>query len=96
MTPDAATIAEAVAGLPEVAGPHAGRIGEIATLLPGRRVAGVRIADDAVTIGVVLRYPASVAAAAAAVRAAAGPLDRPVRIFVGDVAEPPTSRRRFP
>ncbi|MDS0135887.1 MULTISPECIES: hypothetical protein [unclassified Amycolatopsis] len=91
MTPDAVATADAVAGLPEVAGPHGGRVGEIATLLPGRRVAGVRVADDELTIGVVLRYPATAAAAAAAVRAALGPLDRPVRVFVGDVAVPTTS-----
>ncbi|MGW5748720.1 hypothetical protein [Amycolatopsis sp. NPDC003861] len=91
MTPDAVAIAAAVAGLPEVAGPHGGRVGEIATLLPGRRVAGVRVADDELTIGVVLRYPATAAAAAAAVRVAIGPLDRPVRVFIGDVAAPTTT-----
>ncbi|WP_290059066.1 hypothetical protein [Amycolatopsis solani] len=91
MTPDAVAIAAAVAGLPEVAGPHGGRIGEIATLLPGRRVAGVRVADGDVTVGVVLRYPATVAEAVSAIRGALGPLDRPVRVYVGDVAAPTTS-----
>ncbi|QKV73865.1 hypothetical protein [Amycolatopsis sp. Hca4] len=85
MTPDA------VAGLPEVAGPHGGRVGEIATLLPDRRVAGVRVTDDEVTIGVVLDYPATAADAATAVRVAIGPLDRPARVFVGDVPAPTTS-----
>ncbi|UOX90512.1 hypothetical protein MUY14_07770 [Amycolatopsis sp. FBCC-B4732] len=91
MTPDAVAIAAAVAGLPEVAGPHGGRVGEIATLLPGRRVAGVRVTDDEVTIGVVLTYPVTAAAAATAVQAAIGPLDRPVRVFIGDIAAPTTS-----
>lgn len=91
MTPDPVAIAGKLAGLPEVAGPHGGRVGEIATLLPGRRVAGVRVADDEVTVGIVLRYPATVTEAAASVRAAVGPLDRPVRVFVGDVAVPTNS-----
>lgn len=86
MTPDAVVIAAAVAGLPEVAGPHGGRVGEIATLLPGLRVAGVRVADGEVTIGVVLRHPATATDAAAAVRAAVGPLDRPMHVFIGDLA----------
>ncbi|WP_410582582.1 hypothetical protein [Amycolatopsis sp. lyj-108] len=72
--------------LPEVAGLHEGGFGEIATLLPGRRIPGVRIRPDEITIGVTGRYPATVTEINAAVRAAVGPRDRPVHLRIGDIA----------
>jgi hypothetical protein len=78
-------IATAVQALPLVAGLHSGRFGEIATYLPGRRVPGVRIRDDDITIGVTAHYPATIAQIGAAVRAAVGPVDRPVSVRIGDV-----------
>ncbi|UOZ04887.1 hypothetical protein [Amycolatopsis sp. WQ 127309] len=87
---DADRIAAAVTALPSVAGLHSGRFGEIATLLPGRRVPGVRARPDEITIGVTGRYPATVAEIGAAVRAAVGPADRPVHVRIGDMAPPAT------
>ena len=86
---DAHRIAAAVRAGPHIAGLDGGRVGEIATYLPGRRVRGVRIRPDAVTIGVIGRYPATVAVIAACVRDAVGPLDRPVHVRVTDLAAPP-------
>ncbi|GAB3684027.1 hypothetical protein [Saccharopolyspora tripterygii] len=50
-------VAAAVLEHPAVAGLHGGNFGDITTYLPGRRVAGVRLADAdaAATVGVVLR-----------------------------------------
>ncbi|MEC3973883.1 hypothetical protein [Amycolatopsis sp. H20-H5] len=94
MTPgveiDADRIAAAVTALPHVAGLHSGRFGEIATLLPGRRIPGVRIRPDEITVGVTGRYPATVAQLGADVRAAVGPVDRAVNVRIGDIA-PPTA-----
>ncbi|OXM66376.1 MULTISPECIES: hypothetical protein [Amycolatopsis] len=89
MTADFAAdrIAAAVRSLPVIADLDSGH-GEIATYLPGRRVAGVRIRPDEITIGVVSRYPATVAEIDAAVRAAVGAVDRPVRVAVMDIVLP--------
>ncbi|MDQ7810832.1 hypothetical protein Q5425_44520 [Amycolatopsis sp. A133] len=78
-------IAAAVQALAPVAGLHSGRFGEIATPLPGRRVPGVRIREDEITIGVTIRYPARCTEVGAAVRAAVGAVDRPVVVRIGDV-----------
>jgi hypothetical protein len=85
---DADRIAAAVMALPQVAGLHSGRFGEIATLLPGRRVPGVRIRPGEITVGVTGRYPVSVAELGDGVRAAVGPVGRPVNVRVGDLAPP--------
>jgi hypothetical protein len=85
---DAARIAIAVTALPHVAGLHSGRFGEIATLLPGRRIPGVRIRPDEITIGVTGHYPATVTEIGDDVRAAVGPVDRPVHVRIGDIAPP--------
>lgn len=86
---DADRIAAAVQANRDVAGLDGGRYGEIATFLPGRRVSGVRIRPDSVTIGVIGRYPATAteiaACVAASVRAAVGPLDRPLHVHIGDL-----------
>jgi hypothetical protein len=82
---DADRIAVAVQANREVAGLDGGRYGEIATHLPGRCVSGVRIRPDSVTIGVIGRYPATVAEIDAGIRAAVGPLDRPLHVHIGDL-----------
>ena len=74
-------ISAAVAACPSVADLHSGPFGEVATYLPGRQVAGVRIAGDdtatdpqrvgTVEIHVAGRYPCPVAEIARDVRAAA-------------------------
>jgi hypothetical protein len=86
---DADRIAAAVQASPYIADLDGGRFGEIATYLPGRRISGVRIRPDAVTIGVIGRYPATIADIASGVREAVGPLDRPVHVEVTDIAAPP-------
>ncbi|OLR91838.1 hypothetical protein [Actinokineospora bangkokensis] len=83
---DPDVIAAAVRAAPGVADLHGGRFGEVATLLPGRRVTGVRVRPDEVTVSVVGRYPATVAEIGTDVRAAVGPLDRPVHVLVSDYA----------
>lgn len=87
---DADRIAAAVLACPAVAALHGGRFGEIATYLPGRRVAGVRVTDRSVEVHVVGRYPAPVAEIADQVRAALRPLVGPDRVdvVVGDYAAP--------
>lgn len=68
--PDAEQVATAVVGCPTVAGLGADLPGEVATYLPGRRVAGVRVAPGHVEVHVVGRYGPSVAEIAAEVRRA--------------------------
>ncbi|WP_116201747.1 hypothetical protein [Amycolatopsis circi] len=85
---EAERIIAAVRALPEVADVHGGRFGRIATLGPGRRVAGVRVTDEDVTVGVAVRMPFAVDEVAAAVRAAVALPGRPVHVVVADVEEP--------
>ncbi|QXV59285.1 hypothetical protein [Amycolatopsis sp. TNS106] len=85
---DADRIATAVRARPSIAGLHSGRFGEIATLLRGRRVPGIRIRDDEIIIGVVGRYPATAVEISDDVLVAVGQVDRPVRVRIGDIAPP--------
>lgn len=82
---DADRIATAVRASRYIAGLDSGRYGEIATYLPGRRVSGVRIRPDSVTIGVIGRYPATATEIDAWVRATVGPLDRPLHVHISDL-----------
>ena len=63
-----------------------------ATYLPRRRVTGIRIEDDVVTIQVRLRWGSTVKTLAGEVWAAARPLTgaRRVDIVVADISEPAT------
>ncbi|WP_410586226.1 hypothetical protein [Amycolatopsis sp. lyj-23] len=88
--PDAARIAAAVLAVPGVAGLHGGRFGEVATLGPARRVAGVRVREEDVTIAVTARFPVVAAELAAAVRAAAGVRGRAVHVILADLVEQST------
>jgi hypothetical protein len=63
-------VAAAVLRCRAVARLHAGGYNAITSYLPGRRVVGVVVTPAAVTVGVVGRYPATVAEIAAQVRAA--------------------------
>lgn len=92
--PDAARIATAVRAVPGVSGLHGGRFGEIATLDPPRRIAGVRVRDEDVTIAVTTRYPMVAAEVAEAVRAAAAVSGRPVHVVIADLTEPPADAGR--
>ncbi|WP_037305787.1 hypothetical protein [Amycolatopsis orientalis] len=90
---DADRIAAAVRARPHVAGLHSGRFGEIATLLRGRRIAGVRVRDDEITIGVTGRYPATAVEIGDDVRAAVGPIGLPVHVRIGDIASAPAKEK---
>ncbi|MDQ1105378.1 hypothetical protein [Nocardioides zeae] len=82
-------VAAAVLAVPGVHALHPGAFGEIATYLPGRRVAGVRVADERCEVHVVLQYPAPLAATTDAVRAAVrAVVPGPVDVTVGDVVDP--------
>ena len=73
-TPSGADTVEAVAAAVldcgAVARLHGGRFNAITSYLPGRRVMGVAVTASGVTVGVVGRYPATVAEIAAQVRTA--------------------------
>jgi hypothetical protein len=66
-------IAAAALGCPLVAGLHGGRHGQVATYLPGRRVTGIRITEDEVSIHVVAHYPTVMDEVAQQVRSAVAP-----------------------
>ena len=85
VTIDADRIAAAVQTGRLIAGLDSGRYGEIATYLPGRRVNGVRIRPESVTIGVIGHYPATATDIDACVRASVGPLDRPLHVHINDL-----------
>ncbi|WP_043644307.1 hypothetical protein [Nocardioides alkalitolerans] len=87
-------VADAVRAVPEVDDLHGGSLGEVATLLPGDRVPGLRLRDDAWEVHVTLTWGAHVATAAAAVRAALAELagDKPVHVVVEDFGTPAVVR----
>ncbi|WP_307864609.1 hypothetical protein [Allobranchiibius sp. CTAmp26] len=63
-------ITDAVLATPGVHGLHAGAFGEVATYLPGRRVAGVRTLNDGYDVHIVLAWGATAMTTAQAVRTA--------------------------
>ena len=82
-------VAEAALSVPGVDSLHGGAFGEAATYLPGRRVAGVRLTDNATEVHVVLRLDAPVLQTADRVRDAISPLvGGRVDVVVEDVVEP--------
>lgn len=81
--PSADTIAATVSGLPAVARLSGGTVGEVATYLPGRRVTGIRVQDDAVTVHLVARYGTPLPEVADAVRSAIAGLVGGRRVDVG-------------
>ncbi|MEV7548471.1 hypothetical protein AB0N89_02470 [Amycolatopsis sp. NPDC089917] len=93
---DADRIATAVRARSRIAGLHSGRFGEIATLLRGRRIPGIRVRDDEITVGVIGRYPATAVEISDDVRTAVGPIDRPVHVWIGDLASPAGATVRDP
>lgn len=92
--PDPGVLAEAIADRvrehPSVVGMHGGPFGTVASLLPGRRVVGVRIdeADGSVQLSVVVRLgdplPQVVADLRRRVTAVAGPV--PVDVTIADLS----------
>ena len=88
---DAERLSQAVERVPTVARLSAGSTGaEVATYLPGRRVRGVRVTDDAVEIHVVARWPAVLPEVGDAVRSAVAPLagGRAVEVVIDDLDVP--------
>lgn len=87
---DADRIAAVVLSCSSVAGLHGGRWGEVATYLPGRQVAGVRVHPDLVEVHVVGVYPTPVADIARQVRTALHPEtgETPIQIVVENYADP--------
>lgn len=85
------SVAEAVRAVDGVADLHSGVLGEVATYLPGRRVAGIRLDDDGgAEVHVSLTWGADVAATVTAVRSAvAGVVGLPVDVVVEDVVHEP-------
>jgi len=89
-------VAEAALAVPGVAGLHAGAFGEIGTYLPGRRVAGVRLAEDLTEVHVTVAMGSRIPEVAESLVAAIGPLvGTAVRVVVEDVepGPPPGDRR---
>ncbi|PFG38940.1 hypothetical protein ATJ97_1432 [Georgenia soli] len=84
---EADTVAAAVLGCAGVARMHAGGIPPVATYLPGRRVAGVRLTDSAIEVAVVARPGVRVPTLDTEVRAALAPLarGRAVDVHVADI-----------
>lgn len=79
-----------VTTVPGVAAMHSGRFGEVATYLPGRRVAGVRVRADRVEVHVTVTWGADLLTTADAIRAVAEPVaGRPVHVVIQDVLGPP-------
>ncbi|MFP5078704.1 hypothetical protein ACLE20_15510 [Rhizobium sp. YIM 134829] len=81
-------LAAAVLAVPGVAALHPGMFGEVGTYLPGRRVAGIRVADHAVDVHIIVVFGVAVRDTAAAVRATVGRLHpgAEVNVTVEDVA----------
>jgi len=85
----AEAIAAAATNVPGVARLSGGKVGQIATYAPGRKVNGVRFAGDAVEVHVVAEWVASLPRLAEDVRAALDPLTagRSVSVFVDDITQ---------
>ena len=80
-------VARLAASCPSVARLATGGAVEVATYLPGRRVAGVRSTAGGIEVHVVARYGPSLPDVAEEVRAAVQPVvgDRPVAVCIDDV-----------
>lgn len=83
-------VRDAVRAVPGVAGLHGGRFGEIATYLPGRRVAGIRSDGSGLDIHVVLYAGADIRGTAEEIhRAAAAVAPGTVRVHIDDLSPEP-------
>ncbi len=80
-------IAALVLAVPDVVRLHAGRFGEVATYLPGRRITGVKLGDNMIEVHVVVAGQVPVRATAYLIHAAvAMRMATPVHVYVEDVA----------
>ena len=82
-----------VLACPHVADLGSGLLGAAATYLPGRRLEGVRITDDAIELEVRMTWGPSAADVAAEIRAAVVPLaeGRRVDVAITDILVPEVS-----
>jgi hypothetical protein len=79
-------IAAVTLAVPDVVRLHAGRFGEVATYLPGRRVTGVKLGDDLIEVHVVIGGQVPVQQTAQSIHEAVATLvATPVHVFVEDV-----------
>jgi hypothetical protein len=87
---DLEAVAAAALGCPLIVGLSGGRFGEVATYLPGRRLLGVRRADDTIEVHVVARWGPPLPEVGDIVRAAVAPYagGSPVTVFVDDIEVP--------
>jgi hypothetical protein len=80
-------IAALALAVPDVTRLHAGRFGEVATYLPGRRVTGVKIGADLIEVHVVVAGQIPVQRTAQSIHEAVATLvATPVHVFIEDVA----------
>jgi len=83
---EADDIAALVLAVPDVVRLHAGRFGEVATYLPGRRVTGVKLGDDLIEVHVVVAGQVPVRRTAQLIQAAVATMvATPVHVYVEDV-----------
>lgn len=87
---DVDAIARAVEGCPSVARLEPGRVVEVATYLPGRRVQGIRMGEGQLEVHVVARYGPSLPDIAGEVRQAVAVHlgAEPVVVFIDDLEVP--------
>lgn len=79
-------VALLVLAVPGVVRLHAGRFGEVATYLPGRRVTGVKLGDRGAEVHVVVAAGAPIRQTAQRIHAAVAPLVAgPVHVYIEDV-----------
>lgn len=83
-----------VTALPGVTRMHAGMYGEVATYLPGRRVVGVRVLDDAAHVHVVATWDAALPQLSRDIQHAVAPIvGTDVHVSIEDV-DTPADRQR--
>lgn len=87
---DVDSVAAAVRACPGVDDLAAGRLASVATYLPGRQIAGLRVEPHRVTVQVRARWNVPVAEVASEIRAALAPLvaTRVVDVALTDIADP--------
>lgn len=88
---DVDAVARAVCACPGVEGLYDGFPDEVATYLPGRRLVGVWVGDDAVDVQVRAAWGIPAPQIAAGIQAAVAPLagGRSVDVMIAAVADPP-------
>jgi hypothetical protein len=88
---DVDAVAQATRGCPGVEDLHGGFPGEVATYLPGRRLAGVRVGSRTVEVQVRAAWNTPLRQIAAGIRSAVAPLagGRAVDVTIADLGDPP-------